>query len=299
MLLAALGLSAWLLGPWGLAVIAAPLLVVLVWSAFFARRLGGLTGMYSAPGWSWASWARLSRVVARTPGRCLSPRRRSDTWARSSPRRRSPPGRASDVSTAIYLVRHGSVIGAETRRFIGHLDVPLSPLGERQIEALSRRLAPVAARRGLRQRPPARAAERGDPRRAARASPDAPARAPRVLDGHLGGPHRRGDPRARRRRLRRLDGRRRRATGFPKGRAWTSSPAGPGRPSSGSPLRIGAAPRPSSPTAAPTAMILCRALGLCPEQLLAIGQDYAALSILEGASGRWTLRLLNHCEAVA
>ena len=39
-------------------------------------------------------------------------------------------------ATTIYLVRHGSVVGAETRRFIGHLDVPLSPLGEAQIAAL-------------------------------------------------------------------------------------------------------------------------------------------------------------------
>jgi broad specificity phosphatase PhoE len=42
--------------------------------------------------------------------------------------------------------------------------------------------------------------------------------------------------------------------------------------------------------------ILCRALGLGPERLLALGQDYAALSVLEHSSGRWTLRLLNHCE---
>jgi broad specificity phosphatase PhoE len=41
------------------------------------------------------------------------------------------------------LLRHGEVILAETRRFIGHLDVPLSPLGERQSAAQARRLAPV------------------------------------------------------------------------------------------------------------------------------------------------------------
>ena len=47
------------------------------------------------------------------------------------------------MSTTVYLVRHGSVVGAETRRFIGHLDVPLSPHGEAQIAALARRLASV------------------------------------------------------------------------------------------------------------------------------------------------------------
>jgi broad specificity phosphatase PhoE len=40
----------------------------------------------------------------------------------------------------IYLLRHGAVEGAERRRFIGHLDVPLSPLGERQCAAQAARL---------------------------------------------------------------------------------------------------------------------------------------------------------------
>jgi broad specificity phosphatase PhoE len=42
--------------------------------------------------------------------------------------------------------------------------------------------------------------------------------------------------------------------------------------------------------------ILCHALGLGPAQLLALGQDYAALSVLERVGGRWTLRMLNYCE---
>jgi alpha-ribazole phosphatase len=40
----------------------------------------------------------------------------------------------------IYLLRHGEVEGAETRRFIGHLDVPLSRLGARQCQAQAARL---------------------------------------------------------------------------------------------------------------------------------------------------------------
>jgi alpha-ribazole phosphatase len=44
----------------------------------------------------------------------------------------------------IYLLRHGEVEGAETRRFIGHLDVPLSARGERQCRAQGRRLQSVA-----------------------------------------------------------------------------------------------------------------------------------------------------------
>ena len=42
--------------------------------------------------------------------------------------------------TLIYLLRHGEVEQAATRRFIGHLDVPLSPHGERQCAAQSQRL---------------------------------------------------------------------------------------------------------------------------------------------------------------
>jgi alpha-ribazole phosphatase len=44
-------------------------------------------------------------------------------------------------ATLIYLLRHGEVVLAETRRFIGHLDVPLSERGERQSRAQAVRLA--------------------------------------------------------------------------------------------------------------------------------------------------------------
>ena len=46
-------------------------------------------------------------------------------------------------ATLIYLLRHGEVVGAETRRFIGHLDVPLSARGERQCVAQAERLREV------------------------------------------------------------------------------------------------------------------------------------------------------------
>ena len=44
-------------------------------------------------------------------------------------------------ATLIYLLRHGEVVLAETRRFIGHLDVPLGARGERQSRAQAGRLA--------------------------------------------------------------------------------------------------------------------------------------------------------------
>jgi len=44
-------------------------------------------------------------------------------------------------STWLYLIRHGEVVDAASRRFIGHVDVPLSTRGEAQCESLARELA--------------------------------------------------------------------------------------------------------------------------------------------------------------
>ena len=41
-------------------------------------------------------------------------------------------------------------------------------------------------------------------------------------------------------------------------------------------------------------VLLCRALGVAPERILALGQDYAALSVLVWSRGRFTLARLNH-----
>ena len=43
----------------------------------------------------------------------------------------------------------------------------------------------------------------------------------------------------------------------------------------------------------PNRALLCRALGLPLARLLAFGQDYAALTILEDVPGGWALRRLN------
>src|SRR3990172_8223377 len=48
-------------------------------------------------------------------------------------------------STWVYLMRHGSVVGAETRRFIGNLDVRLSPVGEAEMGRVAARLPPPPA----------------------------------------------------------------------------------------------------------------------------------------------------------
>ena len=49
----------------------------------------------------------------------------------------------------------------------------------------------------------------------------------------------------------------------------------------------------------PNRIMLCRALGVPPERILSLGQDYAGLSVIERDRGRWSLRLLNHREPVA
>ncbi len=46
----------------------------------------------------------------------------------------------------------------------------------------------------------------------------------------------------------------------------------------------------------PNRIVMCRALGIRPERILALGQDYAALSVLERGPSGWALRLLNHRE---
>jgi alpha-ribazole phosphatase len=45
--------------------------------------------------------------------------------------------------TLIFLLRHGEVVDAETHRFIGHMDVPLSQHGEQQCIELARTLREV------------------------------------------------------------------------------------------------------------------------------------------------------------
>jgi broad specificity phosphatase PhoE len=44
------------------------------------------------------------------------------------------------AATWVYLIRHGAVRDAERRRFFGHTDVPLSPTGLAQVQALGVRL---------------------------------------------------------------------------------------------------------------------------------------------------------------
>jgi broad specificity phosphatase PhoE len=200
-------------------------------------------------------------------------------------------------ATTVCLVRHGSVVGAETRRFIGHLDVPLSPLGIAQIDALSCRLRGVTFD-GI------YCSDLERTRHSAEilAAPHhlTPIRDPALREFAMG----------------EWDGltaeqiRARDARAF---EAWMADvgrfqfPGGESLPdliARAVPAFDALVARHAGGTVAVVAhggsnrAILCHALGLGPERLLTLGQDYAALSVLERADGRWALRRLNHCEPV-
>jgi broad specificity phosphatase PhoE len=194
--------------------------------------------------------------------------------------------------TVIYLFRHGEVMLAETRRFIGHLDVPLSPHGEAQCVAQSSRLA--------------------DRRVTAMYSSDL-ARA-RRSGALLGEPHGLSPtilPALREMAMGRWEGltadeiKAREPEAFS---AWMSSvgdfpfPGGESVPD----LAARAWPAFEALVAAhdgssiavvahggTNRAILCRALGLPLDRLLAFGQGYGALTVLAHDRGRWSLSRLN------
>jgi broad specificity phosphatase PhoE len=202
------------------------------------------------------------------------------------------------MTTVVYLIRHGSVVGAETRRFIGHLDVPLSPLGERQIGALAERLSTVRLAAIY-------ASDLARTRRSAQIVAKPHGLAPVGLTalrefamGQWEG--------LTAEEIRSLD-----AAAFA---SWMADVAGYQFPGGESLAHLAARAWPAfervvaSHAGASIAivahggtnrLILCRALGLGPERLLSLGQDYAGLSVLEWSRGGWTLRLLNHREPVA
>ncbi len=199
------------------------------------------------------------------------------------------------ASTLLYLVRHGRVLGAESRRFIGHLDVPLSPSGETEILAVSRRLA----RAGL------AAVYSSDLVRARRsaeliAAPhNLTARIVAALremamgrwEGLTAEEIQRREPEAFREWMARIG-----EFSFPEGesaknlaaRVWpTVEGILAGHP--GEPIAIVG-------HAGTNRVILCLALGAPLERLLGFGQDYGSLSILEWTGASWRLRLLNQTE---
>jgi broad specificity phosphatase PhoE len=195
-------------------------------------------------------------------------------------------------SRLIYLLRHGEVVRAETRRFIGHLDVPLSPGGEAQCAAQARRLAPLRID----------ALYSSDLQRARRSGEI------------IGAPHGltpRALPALREMAMGRWEGltadevREREPDAF---RDWMTRvgefpfPDGESVPDliarAGPAFDRIVADAPGGAVAivahgGTNRALLCRALGLPRERLLAFGQDYGALSVLEGTTDGWVLRRLN------
>jgi len=202
------------------------------------------------------------------------------------------------VRTIVYLVRHGAVVGAETRRFIGHLDVPLSPHGEAQIAALGRRLAGVrlaavyssdlartrrsaeilAAPRRLAALPLAGLREFAMGRWEGLTAEEIRSRAPDAFAEWMADVGR---------------------FQFPGGecldqvasRSWSAFEDIVAAHEAQAVVIVG--------HGGSNRAILCRALGIPLTRLLALGQDYAGLSVLERVAGRWSLTLLNHREPVA
>jgi broad specificity phosphatase PhoE len=201
------------------------------------------------------------------------------------------------VLTTIYLVRHGSVVGAETRRFIGHLDVPLAPRGEAEAAALARRLAGldlaaayssdllrtrrtaeiVGAPHGLEPERLASLREFAMGRWEGLTAAEIRSREPAAFDAWMADVGR---------------------FQFPEGeslsdvdaRAWPAFEELAAR-HAGQRVVVVA-------HGGPNRIVLCRALGIRLERILALGQDYAALSVLERSAAGWALRLLNHREPV-
>ena len=196
------------------------------------------------------------------------------------------------ASTTVYLVRHGSVVGAETRRFIGHLDVPLSPLGERQIAAVAEHLssAPLEAvyssdllrtrsSAGIIARPHGLVPiERSELREFAMGR----------WEGLTGEEIKALDADAHERWMADVAGYQ-----FPGGenlaqlseRAWPAFQEIVGAHQGGAIAVVA--------HGGTNRILLCRALGIVPERILTLGQDYAALSVLVSSEGRFTLTRLN------
>ena len=192
----------------------------------------------------------------------------------------------------IYLLRHGEVVLAETRRFIGHLDVPLSPLGERQSAAQAARLAPVELT-ALYTSDLARARRTGE----IVGSPHGliPSVVPALREMAMGrwegltaAAIQRDEPAKFAEWMANVG-----EFPFPDGesvpdleaRAWPAFDA-IARAHAGQAIGIVA-------HGGTNRALLCRALGLPRGRLLSIGQDYGALTVLERLDAAWRLLHLN------
>ena len=195
-------------------------------------------------------------------------------------------------ATLIYLLRHGEVAQADPRRFIGHLDVPLSAQGEAQCLAQARRLA-GASIAALYTSDLVRARRSGEiigaPHGLAPTLvPDLREMAMGRWEGLTADEIRAREPEAFDDWMARVG-----EFPFPEGESVPDllRRAGPAfdaivTKAAGSAIAIVA-------HGGTNRALLCRALGLPLARLLALGQDYGALSVLERQRDGWALRRLN------
>lgn len=192
----------------------------------------------------------------------------------------------------IYLFRHGEVERAETRRFIGHLDVSLSALGERQGAAQGLRLSSVKLD-GLFASDLVRARRTGELIGVPQGLVPVPVPALREMsmgrwEGLTAAEIERREPGKFAEWMAHVG-----EFPFPEGeslpdleaRAWPAFEsivaAHPGRA-----IAIVA-------HGGTNRALICRALGLPLARILALGQDYGALTVLERVDATWHLRRLN------
>ena len=192
----------------------------------------------------------------------------------------------------IYLLRHGAVLRAETRRFIGHLDVPLSPSGEAQCAAQARRLAATRID-ALYSSDLERARRSGEIIGAPHGlTPQAlPALREMAMgrwEGLTAEEIEAREPEAFREWMSRVG-----EFPFPGGESVPDLAARAGAAFDA--IVAGARARRIAIVAhgGTNRALLCRALGLPLGRLLTLGQDYAALSVLERTADGWLLRRLN------
>ena len=192
----------------------------------------------------------------------------------------------------IYLLRHGEVVLAEPRRFIGHLDVPLSPAGERQSAAQASRLA-VVELAALYSSDLTRARRTGEIIGAPHLLRPTIVPALREMamgrwEGLTAAEIQRAEPERFAEWMSNVG-----AFPFPGGesvpdlsaRAW---PAFEGLADAHPGEAIAIVAHGGTNRA-----LLCRALGLPPDRLLSMGQDYGALTVLERIDTSWRLIHLN------
>lgn len=194
--------------------------------------------------------------------------------------------------TRVYLVRHGAPQGFETRRFIGHLDVPLAPAGEAQLGRVARRLAGAGLAAVY-------TSDLARTRRSAEilAAPHAlvPVERPGLREFAMG----RWEGLTAEE-IRALD-----ASAFDEWMARVGDFQFPGGENLAQVAARAWAVFEEIVAAHPAATvavvahggsnraILCRALGLPLPRILSLGQDYAAVSVLEGGAAGWRLTALN------